>query len=659
MSKHLAKDKAVWNRLMFGMSRASPDVSEKQPYPELSEKSPKVAPKKGCRDGKLLSFVALCGLGLYLICARFVVSDYFELAFDRSVLPQGHVRYGGYVDDGSLLDLDTEPKEIIAVLYPFVPRASYGKPVHSALLINHTFDSWGHPSLETFVPKDVDFNKVVLTLNTTVDGVQYDRLAHLYVGGAEIWRTSTIEPGHAKVFSSFSKDVSDYASLFKQKTDILFQLDNLLTDRLTGAFHVELTAQFFLTHHVKAEDSGYQYFDIRKTPNHVLPLVKKDSAKVPPIESLPSHPFSVTLPKVAQNTTRLKLSIFASGNGQEEFWYNNVLDRFTHRFDSSGVVFFGHGPLRFVNVWVDGEKVASQTPQPFIFTGGFSPALWNSVVANNAFDLSSIDLDISGLLPLLWDGEEHTLSILVDNGLDEVDGTASGIGNDWIISANILTYENAAVAKSSARIVEWGKRNRANSIGISLPYGSSLQQITDGIFETDLSTEFITELKSGEVLNNTLRVYTKGELSNVQLYSKMGKTVKVVHVGHSAKRYYFTDNVSGELVHLTDISISYPLTISNTETPVDSGVDIDVQLVNVKETELKINEKLVMKEIAAQNGTSTFHIRSSGNYGVGALQTKFKSLVSGPTEQFKYKRVVNSENGQILSDKHSYKELEN
>ncbi|GEQ70152.1 hypothetical protein JCM33374_g3828 [Metschnikowia sp. JCM 33374] len=710
MSKHLAKDKAVWNRLMFG-NCATPvenkeHAMEKTPqqvveaanaeksgdYPGYNDKSIpfKSSPKTVFQKyGTLLK-----GLCLMAVAAFFLVHlgpDYPKSFCAKHPLsvPATMAKYGGFVDDGVAHDLEAEPKEIIEVSFPFVPKWRYGKPVYSQSLIDQKFDSWGHPASQTFSPPSgIRFNKVVLTLNTSVSGVQYDRLAHLYVDGAEIWRTSTIEPGHRPVFSSFKKDVSQYINLFHSNAEILFQLDNLVSGKLDGVFHVQLQADFYLSEYepghdpehgdepehghkpahnssVRAPysakgnatylDEQYKYYDIRKSADRIYPLIKDASAISTPIRHLPYQDFSVALPKVSHNTTRLKLSIFASGNAQEEFWYNNVLDRFTHRFEKDGTTFHGHGPLRFVNVWIDGKKIATQTPQPFIFTGGFSPSLWSAVVPVNAFDLPSIDLDVSGLLPLLWDSKHHELKISVDNGLDEVDGTNSGIGNDWIISANLLTYENQDIASSSGRIVSIDDKKDTNSVGISLPYTSSLQQIVEGTFEAEITTNLLFELKNGELLNSTLTSTSKGGISNVQLYSKSGRSAKVVHVGKSSKYFSVLDNSEDKLIHETEVSYEYPLTFIGTETIVQDGSDLDLMLVNGKQTTLKINEKTVMDERNFQNGTSTFHLRESGNYGNGDLDTDFKSVVSGPANQFVYTRYVKASDGNITSDENTFK----
>lgn len=130
--------------------------------------------------------------------------------------PRRFANYQGLLETGFYPE-SLSAQEVLSVAFPLKPEKKYGKPVYESVLIDNVFDSWGKPLVHKFVPpKDVEFNRVVLTLKTSVDGVQYDRLAHLYVNGAEIWRTSTIEPGARSVFSEFKKDVSAYTTLFQK-----------------------------------------------------------------------------------------------------------------------------------------------------------------------------------------------------------------------------------------------------------------------------------------------------------------------------------------------------------------------------------------------------------------------------------------------------------
>ena len=169
----------------------------------------------------------------------------------------------------------TKSKEIISVTNPFVPNPRYGKPVYSAKLLHHKFgNSWGKPAVVNFtVPSDISFEAVVLTLHTEVDGVQFDRLANLFVDGVQVWRTSTIEPGGRTTFSDFKKDISKYSKLFKKdNVQILFQLDNLLTDKLTGVFDITLSVDFYEFH-----GFGPHHHD---RPHHKRPHHRKEQNDV-------------------------------------------------------------------------------------------------------------------------------------------------------------------------------------------------------------------------------------------------------------------------------------------------------------------------------------------------------------------------------------------
>ncbi|KAK6465298.1 peptide N-acetyl-beta-D-glucosaminyl asparaginase amidase A-domain-containing protein [Scheffersomyces coipomensis] len=610
-----------------------------------------------------------------------------------------------FIDDGLQFQLQGNttipPREIISVDHPFKGKKVYGDSVYSAVVVNHTFGhSWGKPAVVTFTPpSDVDYNKVVLNLNTTVGGVQYDRLAHLFVDGVQIWRTSTIEPGGGSVFSVFKKDVSTYLKLFKKPSTVVFQLDNVLSSRLTGEFHIELTVDLYKADHhhkkhhesesesdsvqehddlSKIEDvkSEYSVFSIRKPADSIFPLTIGKSKADSPLQYLPSDKIHVNLPNVSVNTTRLILSIFTSGNAAEEFWYTNVIDKYTDRFSKEGRLFNGHGPNRFVNVFFNGEKFAVQTPEPVIFTGGISPALWSSVVSIDAFDVPTIDIDVSGLLPYLWESqaiEDKFIEIEISNGLGELGKAASSlVAENWITTANLLGYENADVVAASGEVIDISHTNRGNVVAIAPPFTGSISQIVNGIFSGQLISKFALTLESGRILHTTLSSYTKGEVSNVQSYSHFGEKQSIVHVGHSVKSFIIQDDdlpvepeddganghstLPANTIHSVNVSLSYPLVLSLTEKNKtlipgqDFEIEYDVSIVNVKDTEVTIDEDKVFKVGTHQNGTSKFFLASKGNHGYGKLETKFKVKAKTPEKKFKYFRKVKSENGTIISD---------
>ncbi|KAF3993405.1 hypothetical protein FT663_00428 [Candidozyma haemuli var. vulneris] len=659
MSKHLARDDSVWNRLIYGSSRIPVEEVQETTFNEKEEQEP----KKRSMNYRIFAIYAWVA-----VTAVFALYETQKLVSPLKFGP-GLVtgrRNVGIGSTAGVFSVQEAPKEIIEVSYPFVPSKRYGESLHTELLANKTFSSWGDPSFVEYTPPEIEFNRVVLTLHTNVTGVQYDRLAHLYVGGAEIWRTSTIEPGGSLVFSIFSKDVSKYLALFKEKNGILFQLDNVVNDNINGEPHVELYADFYNDHSThgaefgpvevdaSSNDERYQYFDIRKPADKVYPLIEQKDPKTPPIVTLSGEQhLELKLPQVSRNTTRLQLDVFSSGNGDEEFWYTNVLDKFKSIFAPSELL--GHGPLRIVNVYFDGEKIASQTQQPFIFTGGISPSLWSPVVAINAFDLPSINVDVSGLLPLLWEDGEHTISFDISNGLDEANDEHSGVGDGWITGVNLLTYENKDVVKGSGEIIHIGNRTRANSIAFGRKI--FLSQIVNGILEGELTSELTLTLANGEEVSTIASSFNKGEISNVQSYLNSGANQKVVHTGHNAKSFLLVNKFDEEdRIHSTNVSLSYPLVLSSNEKSSSNGTDLNISIVYSVATTLDIDDKRVMGSAVGQNGTSIFHQRSDGNYGDANLTTNYKIQVSGPTKDFTYKRRVDAEHGKIVFDHEDFED---
>lgn len=315
------------------------------------------------------------------------------------------------------LNLSEKPPVDREVFEVELPSPNFGVPVfESVLLDSYEFgDSWGHPALTTYVapPAAIKFNKVVLGLDIYVSGVQYDRLAHIYLDGSPLWRTSTPEPGNRHVHSLSHKDVSEYVPLFKENgTELMVQLDNLLTGRLNGSFEVTLTARYydsFLNDTAPVKIAGIdddlfipgshvQFFSANEAASKVFPLVDTPPTR-PPLIYYPDRKFQVTLPVLSPNTTRVKLALFTSGNAAEEFWYSNILDGFEDYFSDHQHYLAPHGPCRMVNVYINGIRIASLSPEPIIYTGGISPALWSPIVSTSAFDVRALEFDLSTIDP--------------------------------------------------------------------------------------------------------------------------------------------------------------------------------------------------------------------------------------------------------------------
>jgi len=675
------RDFSIWNMLMYGSPRVPQPVveddsehtdsyhyydDEKYALVHCNEKmkvySNPIVPRE---RRSVLRYLVFCGVIVYGFVA--LVSNLSLFSCNHHGAMNGPKLTLANYDTGNpdLVQLaDGKPREIISVGFPYTPPESYGDSLLHVTLINETFgQSWGKPAIVPFKAPDFKFNKVVLTLKTEVDNVQYDRLVNIFVDGVQVWRTSTIEPGGNLVSSTALKDVSTYLNLFKTDGVVMFQLDNLLNKRLTGEFKITLCANFYNT---EAEhDDGFSSSDLNdsifttaKPADKIYPLVVDEDHSSPPLAYLPSDKINVQLPAVSVNTTRLRLSIFTSGNAQEEFWYGNVIDKFKDKYASHGRPLPGHGPVRIVNVYFNGEKIATQSPEPVVFTGGISPALWSAVVSNNAFDVPAIDVDLTGLLPVLWESqniEERYLEIEISNGLGETGKLTKKIGENWITTANLLTYENEAVESVKGEVVNIDLDKKSNVVAISAPYTDSIQQIITANFNASIESTIGFTLKGGETVESTIISKTSALVQNVQSYSNRGAVQRLVHNGHSIKS--FTVEQNDQIAHQFISSVDYPfvLNLVETEKSVNSSdfqIHYDVQLVCGRSLSLHSNDDGVqVKNSAYQNGSSQYVLSSLGNYGSGELDTNYTITVEKDHKPVQtYNRYVKAANKTILSD---------
>lgn len=90
--------------------------------------------------------------------------------------------------------------------------------------------SYGDPFVANYTPPDCDFNRVVINFTVVSHGRQYDRLAIMYLGDTEVWRTSTAEPTTPPgIRWTYLKDMTQFLALWKQPQTLIFDLGNLIS----------------------------------------------------------------------------------------------------------------------------------------------------------------------------------------------------------------------------------------------------------------------------------------------------------------------------------------------------------------------------------------------------------------------------------------------
>lgn len=297
-------------------------------------------------------------------------------------------------------------------------------------LMVHTFAwSYGHPFVGDYTPPDCSFNRVTLNFTVTSAGRQFDRLALMFFGDTEIWRTSTAEPTAKGIVWTSIKDVSNYVSLLKVPQKIIFDLGNLVDDTYTGSWNTTLTATFFTSGDVDPADV-------------IIPISARRSAENSPSGFVIPDSKALNSLAIPRNIRKAIFSISACGQSSEEFWWSNVLSSDTKTFGNVSTL-YGHSPFRELQLYIDDSLAGVAWPFPVIFTGGVVPGFWRPIVGIDAFDLREDEIDITPFLPALSDGKEHTFEIRVA-GIDD-DGLGNGIlttaiGSNWLVTGKIFLW---------------------------------------------------------------------------------------------------------------------------------------------------------------------------------------------------------------------------
>ncbi|KAJ3901294.1 peptide N-acetyl-beta-D-glucosaminyl asparaginase amidase A-domain-containing protein [Lentinula edodes] len=283
-------------------------------------------------------------------------------------------------------------------------------------------NSFGDPEVVEYTPL-TDCGEVgswaAVTLNFTVtsNGTQFDRLGIFTFQNVEIWRTSTPEPSLTGIIWTYIKDVTRFIPLFSNEGRLILQLDNLLETGLDGVYSTTLEATFF---------ASSPSIPAAQQSNVILPISAASDATNASADASVSPAFSVDL-TLPQNAISAYAELYASGNGDEEFWYFNAPNAFLHDLPSGFT--FGNGPFREVRLLIDGKVAGTAFPYPVVFTGGILPTAWRPITSYGALDLPTYVLDVTPFLPLLTDGGAHNFTV------DVISAETNGaINQNWFVS---------------------------------------------------------------------------------------------------------------------------------------------------------------------------------------------------------------------------------
>ncbi|GMF54167.1 unnamed protein product [Phytophthora fragariaefolia] len=398
-------------------------------------------------------------------------------------------------------------------------------------LVTHEFaNSYWHPAVEEFnaPPCDEDYSVVYLTWAASCDaGVQYDRIAAVWVNGVELLRTSTAEPSRQfRVAWEVTKDVSLYADVLRGGGSVVVALDNIVNPLYTSSFRVDLSLEFF-----RPLDSSKEV----KRPDTVVPVSSSGksygwfSEKPSAAQAGPPHRV-VQLP---ENTEELYLELFLSHHQCDEFYYSNPPDKFAAAFAESmakhnisreemGEVMNNAscgagGAFREVQVLLDDQVVGVVWPFPLVFTGGLSPYLWKPIVGIGAFNAPTYILNLTPFLGKFLGSGSHAVAFRV------VYGEAF-----WLIDGNLLVFQDAgAVRPTRVETLQERLDRYVEPAMVTLP---AMVGAGNGSF-TSLNSAFWTSVvrdlyvKTSVTTSTGRKVYTMQQhfdFTNTQMYSSDG-----------------------------------------------------------------------------------------------------------------------------------------
>jgi hypothetical protein len=352
-----------------------------------------------------------------------------------------------------------------------------------------------------------------MNFTVTSQGRQFDRLALMYLGDTEVWRTSTAEPVQPPgIRWTYQKDMTEYMSLWKTPQKLIFDLGNLIDDKYTGPFNTTLTATFFT-----AEDQS----GVAPPSDLIIPISKRQAAANAVSQfTLPADDATNTI-GFPRNARRAVFSVSACGQANEEFWWSDVLQSDAYAFNATVGALPALSPFREVQVLIDGQIAGVEWPFPVIFTGGVVPSLHRPIVGIDAFDLREHEIDITPFLPLLCDGAQHTFTIRVA-GIDDTSGPAKltqTVGDSWYVTGKIFVWldDEGSVTTGDKPAIQ----QSAPTINLSHNIGQSADGTNETLtYNTLVQRKFVasanvkTQNSSGTVSwSQTLSYSNKGDIS--------------------------------------------------------------------------------------------------------------------------------------------------
>ncbi|QTF09120.1 peptide-N(4)-(N-acetyl-beta-glucosaminyl)asparagine amidase [Brenneria izadpanahii] len=298
------------------------------------------------------------------------------------------------------------------------------------------------------------WSKVVLEMDFHVSsGQQYDRSARLMLGSVNIYTGTTAEPTktHAPKWH-VERDLTDYSSFLRQSVLGEAQLTNAINETLNG--RIWWTAQMVF----------YPVDSANPAPDSADLILPLSNAPVLLNAAAPTLTGRVDLPR---NATRVMLDVLAMPQQRDEFWYMCMPMRDTVAEITASDKTCGF-PFRQTEVRIDGTLAGIAPVFPWIYTGGFYPALWKQIPGIETLNLSPYRVDLTPFAGKLNDGKPHHIDLTAVGfrGFAVMTGTLL-IWRDPdsdVVQGELTSHSGEPVAVTIARTIPLDKKGSGEAV---------------------------------------------------------------------------------------------------------------------------------------------------------------------------------------------------
>ena len=295
---------------------------------------------------------------------------------------------------------------------------------------------------------------VVLQFDGSVSGVQYDRVGAVWVNGIELLRTTTPEPStiEGDVTSwRIERDVTDYINVLTGDGDNIaaISIPNTVNEEYTGVLHVNVSLAFYVAKDGGEKEGGHPVA-INLEPDVIDQTRDSNQTSVWSTISFTTNSmknFTIEKKDLVHRLSSFAslgavyLDVHASAHSDEEFYYTKPVNTTCLGVNETGCI--SGGPLRFLQVRIDGQLAGSAIPFPTVYTGGINPLLWRPLTGINSFDVLPVRFDLTpfgGVFDrvLRANNPERETTIQLEVATGEQGHVLSVHDGVWFVDASLL-----------------------------------------------------------------------------------------------------------------------------------------------------------------------------------------------------------------------------